>query len=222
MADTSPHSLTQTPRCLSCGEDLVGRTAVHGKCSPCFFAEKNNGLPEEWKKPNLTTTEEPHTGPELAALKYDSGKLPLSLLPSEALEEIAKVLQHGAEKYAAHNWRKGFVWSRTLDALLRHIYAWQRGEDIDPDSGLNHLAHAGCNVLFLLSFIRTSTGLDDRYKICTPSPDMESDRTAIKKATALLNKREGNIQNYDEQQAMAAIARIWMQMTEESDAKAQS
>ena len=99
------------------------------------------------------------------AIKHDSEKLPLDLLPFESLEGIAEVLRHGAKKYAAHNWRAGFVWSRPFAALLRHLFAFWKGEDIDADSGLHHLDHAGCELLFLISFVKTKTGSDDRYRI---------------------------------------------------------
>jgi hypothetical protein len=78
--------------------------------------------------------------------------------------EIAKVLDHGAKKYSAHNWRGGFVWSRIASAILRHLFAWLTGEDKDPESGLSHLAHAGCGIMFLLTFQLTKTGKDDRFK----------------------------------------------------------
>lgn len=103
-------------------------------------------------------------GGAVTGRKDDSGKVRLDLLPPEALTEIAKVLTFGAQKYAAHNWRGGFVWSRTIAALLRHFFAWMRGEDNDPETGLSHIAHVGCNVLFLLTFIITKTGIDDRFK----------------------------------------------------------
>lgn len=99
-----------------------------------------------------------------SALKFDDGKLPLDLLPFEALEEITLVLKHGKEKYGAHNWRSGFTYSRPFSAILRHLFAYWKGEDLDKDSGLHHLAHAGCELLFLLSFVKTKTGVDDRYK----------------------------------------------------------
>lgn len=102
---------------------------------------------------------------ENTATKHDSEKNPLELLPFEALEEIGKVLQFGAKKYDSHNWRKGFVWSRLIGAALRHIFAFARGEDKDPETGFSHLAHAGCCVLFLLSFTITNNGTDDRVKI---------------------------------------------------------
>lgn len=98
------------------------------------------------------------------ALKADSAKPRMDLLPFEALEEIAKVLAFGAEKYEAHNWRKGMKWSRVIAALLRHVSAFVKGEDRDPESGLSHLAHAGCCILFLLSYSLTSSGTDDRYR----------------------------------------------------------
>ena len=54
--------------------------------------------------------------PTGSALKFDSGKLPLHLLSTEAMNQTAAVLAFGADKYAEHNWRKGFVWSRPLSA----------------------------------------------------------------------------------------------------------
>lgn len=101
---------------------------------------------------------------ELSGTKHDTGKAGMALLPPEALEEIAKVLDFGAKKYTAHNWRGGFVWTRVLSAALRHIFSFLRGEDFDPETGLSHLAHAGCCILFALTFHLTKTGQDDRYK----------------------------------------------------------
>jgi hypothetical protein len=96
--------------------------------------------------------------------KHDADKLPMHLLSTEALEQVAAVLQFGAQKYVANNWRKGFVWSRPLSAALRHLLAFNAGEDRDPESGLSHLAHAACCVMFLLEFEKTHRELDDRYK----------------------------------------------------------
>lgn len=99
-----------------------------------------------------------------AAIKNDGEKPRMDLLPVESLEEIAKVLTFGAKKYSAHNWRNGFSWSRLLGALLRHIFAFMKGEDKDPETGLSHLAHAGCCILFLLWHEQYKKDLDDRYK----------------------------------------------------------
>ena len=101
------------------------------------------------------------------AIKHDSGKADWSLMPWEAVEEINKVLEFGAKKYAAHNWQQGegFRYTRVLNSLLRHVFAYMRGEDLDPESGLSHMAHAGCNVLFILYYIKNKSRYknDDRY-----------------------------------------------------------
>lgn len=101
------------------------------------------------------------------SIKHDSGKPDWSLVPFEALEEVVRVLEFGAKKYSRDNWRtgEGFKYSRVLSSLLRHIYSYLRGEDNDPESGLSHMAHAGCNVLFILYYIKNKSRYknDDRY-----------------------------------------------------------
>ncbi len=95
--------------------------------------------------------------------KKDQGKIPLNLLPLDALTEIAKVLQFGAQKYAPRGWEKGIEYDRVFGATLRHLFAWHQGEDTDPESQLNHLSHAACEILFLLAFVtRGRVDLDDR------------------------------------------------------------
>lgn len=84
--------------------------------------------------------------------KYDAGKLDYTLLPWDAVEDIIRVLDFGARKYARDNWK--YVKdadNRYLAAAFRHMVAHARGEIHDPETGLPHLAHAGCCVLFLLS-----------------------------------------------------------------------
>ena len=87
-------------------------------------------------------------------VKYDEDKPRFSLVPSASLRAIAQVLTYGARKYPqADNWKRvDNARERYTDALLRHVYAWMDGEALDPESGLHHLAHAGCCVLFLLHF----------------------------------------------------------------------
>jgi hypothetical protein len=96
-------------------------------------------------------------------LKYDEQKPRMDLLDFQALEGLSKVLTFGANKYAAHNWRKGISYSRLTSALLRHLAAIQRGEDIDPESGLPHIDHLGCCWMFLSNMTKTRPDLDDRY-----------------------------------------------------------
>lgn len=100
-----------------------------------------------------------------AAVKFDGGKTRLDLLPFDALFEVADVQAFGARKYSEHNWCKGMKWSRLIGAALRHIFAWSMGQDRDPETGLSHLAHAGCCILFLIAYQRRGVGEDDRFKM---------------------------------------------------------
>ena len=82
--------------------------------------------------------------------KFDGGKLEYGLLPPFALEETVKVLTFGAQKYERGNWQRvPDAKRRYFDAMERHIWAWKKGEQIDPESGINHLAHAMCCLMFL-------------------------------------------------------------------------
>lgn len=84
-------------------------------------------------------------------LKFDGDKLRPSLLPIESLESILEVLEFGAKKYEANSWQTvPDGETRYMDALMRHIFAINKGEELDEESGLPHLSHAGCCLLFLL------------------------------------------------------------------------
>ncbi|NDG29294.1 hypothetical protein EB118_04225 [bacterium] len=101
---------------------------------------------------------------QCAGKKFDGGKVRVDLLPTESLFEVAKVLGFGADKYGEHNWRKGIEWSRVYAAAQRHMMKWNAGETHDEESGMNHLAHACVNLLFLLSYDKNHPDLDDRYR----------------------------------------------------------
>ena len=85
-------------------------------------------------------------------LKKDAGKLPWHLLPYDALEEVVKVLQFGAQKYSDRGWEQGIPYSRVFSAIMRHAKSWWQGESRDPETGLSPLAHLACEVLFILAF----------------------------------------------------------------------
>jgi hypothetical protein len=90
-------------------------------------------------------------------MKFDSGKLDYTLVPWDGFEEIVKVLEFGAKKYARDNWRyvEGAE-QRYLAAAIRHLVAYQIEEPKDDETGLSHLAHAGCCLLFLLALEKTN------------------------------------------------------------------
>lgn len=99
------------------------------------------------------------------AHNYDSGKLRYDLLPPDGLEELAKVYTDGPIKYAERNWEKGMSWSRAFGSLLRHAWAWMSGEDIDPESGHHHMAHAAFRCLQLVAYSKRGVGEDDRPRL---------------------------------------------------------
>jgi hypothetical protein len=82
--------------------------------------------------------------------KFDGDKLEFGLLPPLALEEVVRVLTFGAKKYERNNWQKVPESKRRyFDAMERHIWAWKKGEKLDTESGIHHLAHAMCCLMFL-------------------------------------------------------------------------
>lgn len=84
--------------------------------------------------------------------KDDQEKPDWSLLPLATVERVVEVLDHGARKYSRENWRLvPELERRYYAAVLRHLRAWQGGQRLDPDSGLPHLAHAMCSLVFLLT-----------------------------------------------------------------------
>lgn len=97
-----------------------------------------------------------------AGTKDDFAKTRLSLIPPMPLELLGKVLTFGAKKYNDENWMNGMSWRRVYDAALRHMNAWLSGEDNDPETGLPHLSHAMCCLVFLVQYGETHKDWDDR------------------------------------------------------------
>lgn len=96
--------------------------------------------------------------------RFNASKPDFSLIPLHTLEDEARVWEHGKKKYAAWNWAKGMPWSVPFACIQRHLAAWQRGEDLDPESGLPHMAHVACNVRMLSLYAKVYPEGDDRPK----------------------------------------------------------
>jgi 5'(3')-deoxyribonucleotidase len=99
---------------------------------------------------------------EGGGLRFNTGKTRYDLIPAFAQEQYARVLSKGAEKYADRNWEKGMPWSKVAASLERHLYAFKRGEDYDPETGLLHMAHVMCNAAFLTEYYKIFPKGDDR------------------------------------------------------------
>ena len=87
----------------------------------------------------------------------------LGALDPMALIELARVAGMGADKYEALNYLRGYDWSLSFDAMMRHALLFWAGENTDPESGLNHMAHAAWMALSLVSFSERGLGTDNRY-----------------------------------------------------------
>ena len=96
------------------------------------------------------------------ALRYNQGKLQWSLVDFDSLEGLVRVLEHGAAKYAPDNWKKGMPVTQVSESLMRHLFAFLRGEDVDPESGCRHLSHVMCNTMFLEYIMREKPHYDNR------------------------------------------------------------
>jgi len=110
----------------------------------------------------FTTEAKEHVKKSKVAVKFDDGKARYDLIPGDALEALAQIYTYGCIKYDDNNWRKGFKWGRVFGALMRHSWAFWRGEDIDPESGMHHMAHAMWQCATLYNFSVNRIGEDDR------------------------------------------------------------
>lgn len=157
--------------CKTCAYHSPSAKTLDDAPSVCWPCADKGGLPGWTAKPTgdaiISTTRRITVAPEgeqSGGLKFDTDKPRLELLDRAWLEQVASVLGFGAKKYAAHNWRKGLQQSRLIGAALRHLHAHNSGEDLDPESGLPHLAHASCCLMFATGMMATRPDMDDRYK----------------------------------------------------------
>ena len=82
--------------------------------------------------------------------KFDEDKADWTLFPFSAGECVVKILMFGKRKYARNNWQHVRPGERYLAAAIRHIGAWCEGETNDKESGMSHLWHAGCCLIFAI------------------------------------------------------------------------
>jgi len=141
-------------RCVNCNQEYS--ELPNDGCAEC-----NNDkfdIINKWGKVEANTNKV-----DGGAQRFNHGKLRMDLVPVSAINALARVLTYGAQKYDSDNWRRGFNYSVPFACLMRHILAWQDGEDIDPESGLSHLDHAIANLAMLIEFERECPELDDRW-----------------------------------------------------------
>jgi len=96
-------------------------------------------------------------------------KAPMWLIPPSSMEQTSWVHKLGAEKYGPFNWRETGVCATTyISAIMRHLNAWRDGEDLDPESGISHIAHVACSCNILMDAAHCNRLHDDRNRIPEP------------------------------------------------------
>ena len=148
--------------CPHCNGELKERKEKNDstgeKVYDCQFCCKN------WSEFELNKVEEIVPGKTLpAGTKFDSDKLEMHLLPIKPLKEIVKVLMFGKKKYGEENWKKlENAKIRYINAARRHLDSHMEAEvehneseKFDYETGLYHLAHCACCIIFVLWFEMT-------------------------------------------------------------------
>lgn len=103
-------------------------------------------------------------------LRYNEGKPRYDLLPPEALDALATHYGAGAKKYADRNWERGMAWCKCFASMMRHSWAWMRGEDIDPETGSHHMIAVAWNAIAIFTYYQRRIGEDDRPVIDNVAP----------------------------------------------------
>ena len=143
----------------SLAEARVSGHVLRGSVALCA-ADGMRGLRQRRRAPFSTGDARPDANPKSA---FGMTKPSISLVPPVAIIQEAAVFGLGARKYGPYNWRETSVSARIyVDAALRHVQAWQDGQNNDPESGHSHLAHARACLGIILDAEATGKLIDDR------------------------------------------------------------
>lgn len=163
---SSSHNAT----CQVCGQLLPNcfRSITERLCNACFLNQADSRSYVESVMPERQPTRIPSVKKQEDELKKgrkdDGEKPPLAYIPKAGLYAEGMAFKHGAKKYDAWNYKQGIAITRTLSAAIRHILQFLDGEDVDVESGANHLGCARANLSMALDTLEHHPELDDRYK----------------------------------------------------------
>ena len=96
------------------------------------------------------------------SLRYNNGKVQLREVDPDFILGIGEVLTKSRDKYPAFNWCNATPFSVPYESLMRHLMAFQKGEDFDVESGKHHLLHVATNVMFMYYQYLNHPEMDDR------------------------------------------------------------
>lgn len=126
------------------------------------------------------------------------------LIPPGPYKELAVLYGRGATKYDETNedanWKRGYAWSLSYAALLRHLQLWwSREEDHDVEMGVKHMTNVAWHAFNLAWFMENRPEFDDRpqgsknpdgsmtgevYEGALPTPQWILDKLAAKASQA--------------------------------------
>ena len=128
------------------------------------------------------------------SMKDSKGKTKLSLVPYYGMVAVAKVREYGVKKYGDPDGWKEVSPMEFIDAALRHIGKYLAESDYDEESGLHHISHAACNLMFVADMMQNNhekvlSSLDREYArrltteevlhILEEDEDFQDDRDAV-------------------------------------------
>jgi hypothetical protein len=102
--------------------------------------------------------------------RFNDSKRQWNLMHLPSFEPMVQVLEYGAKKYSPNQWKKGFPITEIYDSLMRHMIAFMNGEDNDPESGLPHIGHIQCNIMFMAYVKENHPKFDDRLTVINFTP----------------------------------------------------
>lgn len=130
----------------------------------------------------------------------------MSLVPAQELLEVAAHYHRGSKKYGDHNWTKGMPFSWHYDALMRHLLTYWGGEDIDPETGSEHMDAVVFHALGLKFGRKHHPELDDRlnvaakivYESYTPQVMDQVDRLTDAEKDHKWTDRDGDLHYWED------------------------
>lgn len=132
-------------------------------------------------------TTKPSNPKDLAALT----RAPMSVVPMTVLAETGVAMVEGMLKYGRHNYRDaGILSSIYIDAALRHIFKFWEGQDLDPDSTINHITKAIASLIVLRDGFISGNVTDDRPPVVVDATEFWN---ALSKSIEFLKEKYGDI-----------------------------
>lgn len=85
----------------------------------------------------------------VTSARHNEGKVQTREVYPDYIMGIGDVLTASRAKYDHFNWCKPTKLSTPYESAMRHLMAFQSGEDYDSESGKHHLLHVATNIMFM-------------------------------------------------------------------------